>query len=447
MAGAKDVENVKIEMVSGPGSEAQADGGTAEKAVRSPTSRVLGIAVVLLSVAVVALAAWCAVLTARMPEEHDHNDHPHHHPWAGTARHVWMQYGVKAPQDSEKLENLGAIHSGSGGWAAKAAMPSARSDMQAVPYGDEGHIAVIGGKNSNSSVISDVLSYDPLLDKFTELEPLPGPRYRFGATHGPNGDVWLSGGLASDERSYDSEQLASTLVYRAASGKWESGPDLSTPRGDHCMATIGNTIYAIGGWTTGYVDLASVEALDLSQSQPTWQPVADMPAPRGDLLCRCAGNKVYVAGGYHDPEGEWRPSSFQKTLFEYDPASNSWATKAPMGQARGDGAMVMTESGKILMMGGEFHARGQFNQIPQHDVELYYPAHDVWVPKAPMPLARFRFAAAQVGGEVFVFGGQLLCSTGWEGEAEDDCAQRALASTAVFLDLDHPDVFVVARAA
>ena len=41
----------------------------------------------------------------------------------------------------------------------------------------------------------------------------------------------------------------------------------------------------------------------------------------------------------------------------------------------------------------------------------------------------------------------LLCSTGWEGETEDDCAQRALASTAVFLDLDHPDVFLVARAA
>ena len=78
MAGAKDVENVKIEMVSGPGSEAQANGDTAEKAVRSPNSRVLGIAVVLLSVAVVALAAWCAVLTARMPEERDHNDHPHH---------------------------------------------------------------------------------------------------------------------------------------------------------------------------------------------------------------------------------------------------------------------------------------------------------------------------------------------------------------------------------
>ena len=439
---AKPDESLSIEMVSGPGSHAKEGTGAP-----AGLGRRLRIILVLLSIGVAILFGWVAGLTSGVVEI-DARSHSRSHPWAGTERHVWMQYGVAVPEGhggaDSKYESLGAIHAGSGSWAEKASMPSARSDMQAVPYGDEGRIAIIGGKDSNSTVLSSVLSYDPLLDRFTEMPPLPGPRYRFGATHAPNGDVWVAGGLPSND--YDAQQMASTAVYRAATNKWEAGPDLAVPRGDNCMATVGNTIYALGGWTTDYADVASVEALDLSEKDPAWKRVADMPAPRGDLLCRCAGDKFYAAGGYHDPEGKWRPSSFQDTLFEYDPATDSWATKAPMGQARGDGGLIMTESGKLLMMGGEFHARNEFNQIPQHDVELYYPEHNVWVPKAPMPLARFRFASTQVGGEVFVFGGQLLCSTGWEGFAEDDCAKNALSSTEAFLDLDHPAVFLVTRA-
>ena len=464
-------ESVSIEMVSDPRSDAK-DG--ASGAPTAGAGRRTHIILAVLAFSVLVLTGWTAGLQGWVA---DHSDHSHghagghdhddlhkdvHHPWAGTDKQVWVQYGIESPkhftQDGVKFESLGAIHAGSGMWAEKASMPSARSDMQAVPYGTDGDghhrghlIAIIGGKSGEtdstpSAVLSSVLSYDPLLDRFTDLAPLPGPRYRFGATHAQNGDVWVAGGLAS--AANDAQQLSSTVVYRAATNTWEAGPDLAVPRSDNCMATVGNTIYAIGGWTVDYADVAVVEALDLSAETLAWKRVADMPAPRGDLLCRCGGAKhdrVYVAGGYHDPEGNWKPSSFHDSLFEYNPETDSWATKATMGQARGDGGLVVTESGKLLMMGGEFHARDKFNQIPQHDVEIYYPEHDLWVPRAPMPLARFRFAAAEVAGEVFVFGGQTLCSTGWEGFAEDDCAKNALSSTQVFLDIDHPPVFLVRR--
>lgn len=54
--------------------------------------------------------------------------------------------------------------------------------------------------------------------------------------------------------------------------------------------------------------------------------------------------------------------------------------------------------------------------------------------KALIPSARFRTAAATAGGLVYVFGGSDACI--------DKLLCPALGTTAVFLDVDHPHVYV-----
>lgn len=49
-------------------------------------------------------------------------------------------------------------------------------------------------------------------------------------------------------------------------------------------------------------------------------------------------------------------------------------------------------------------------QVATHEVHEYIIRDDVWVAKAPLPLPRFRHAAASVGGTAYVFGGQESCS-------------------------------------
>src|SRR2546423_12290840 len=54
--------------------------------------------------------------------------------------------------------------------------------------------------------------------------------------------------------------------------------------------------------------------------------------------------------------------------------------------------------GKIYVVGG--CASGRLN-----DVEEYDPASNTWTTKAPMPTARYGLAAAEAGGKIYAIGG------------------------------------------
>lgn len=71
-------------------------------------------------------------------------------------------------------------------------------------------------------------------------------------------------------------------------------------------------------------------------------------------------------------------------------------------------------------------------QVATHEVYEYIICDDVWVAKAPLPLPRFRHAAASVGGAAYVFGGQESCS----GTADAvDCAGTTSNSIQAFFDM------------
>lgn len=67
-------------------------------------------------------------------------------------------------------------------------------------------------------------------------------------------------------------------------------------------------------------------------------------------------------------------------------------------------------------------------------LQVFFGADDTWVEKAMIPTARFRTAAATAGGLTFVFGGSDACI--------DRVLCPALDTTAVFLDVDHPHVYI-----
>ena len=232
-------------------------------------------------------------------------------------------------------------------------------------------------------------------------------------------------------------------VYNTATGVWREGPSTNSHHGDTCAGAIGSKVYVVAGYGEFYSFDAVVEELDTSEAAPQWRQVQSLPEPRGDVTCAVTDGKLYVAGGYYDPTGAWVKDSFHNSLFEYDPSQNTWTARANMSDARGDAAMVATFDGELLVMGGEFHARNEVTQIPLHSVEMFNPEHESWSLRAPLPLARFRFAAVQYAGEVFAFGGHVLCKTGWFDDWSDlSCPASALDTVSVFLDLNHPDVFL-----
>lgn len=71
-------------------------------------------------------------------------------------------------------------------------------------------------------------------------------------------------------------------------------------------------------------------------------------------------------------------------------------------------------------------------QVATHDVHEYIVRDDVWVAKAPLPLPRFRVAAAAYNGAAYVFGGQ---ESSLEIEGSDDKTPVSSATIQAFFDV------------
>jgi hypothetical protein len=222
-----------------------------------------------------------------------------------------------------------------------------------------------------------------------------------------------------------------------------------------------------GGYTNFYDITASLEVLDLSVATPAWVPKAPLPGPRGDLSCATINGLLYVFGGYYDPfcavvgvgcfntTGDPRAgagavdgvSNFRTETWSYDPSADAWTARAPMRYGRADAAAAALPNGRIVVAGGEHNLRTTAVKVPQHSVEMYHATDDTWAEKAPLPNARFRFAAAGVGQSTYAFGGQAICAdnTGAAGVPVASCQMTAANTVSVFFELDHADVFLQLR--
>ena len=119
-----------------------------------------------------------------------------------------------------------------------------------------------------------------------------------------------------------------------------------------------------------------------------------MPTPRDHLALAALDGRLFAIGGRVD-------GSYGRNLAAneaYDPATNSWTTRAPLPTSRSGIAAVVLER-RIFVVGGEAPS-GTFNQV-----EAYDPAGDRWTSHAPMPTARHGLGAASVGGKMYVIAG------------------------------------------
>ena len=88
-------------------------------------------------------------------------------------------------------------------------------------------------------------------------------------------------------------------------------------------------------------------------------------------------------------------------MFEYDPGTDRWRTRAPLPTARGALAAAVLD-GRIYAAGGVGAARRNTDAF-----EVYDPVADRWESRAPMPVPRDHHAAGVVGGKLHVVGGRL----------------------------------------
>ena len=146
-------------------------------------------------------------------------------------------------------------------------------------------------------------------------------------------------------------------------------------------------IYVAGGGGGG--SGTTLEAYD--PATDTWTSKAPMPTARQYAAAGVANGILYVFGG------DWT-AGILATVEAYDPATDTWTPKAPMPTPR-TGLAVAVVNGILYAVGGA----GATSSLDT--VEAYDPASGTWATAPSMPTPRFLFGAGSVGGVLYAVGG------------------------------------------
>ncbi|MCN9242239.1 carboxypeptidase regulatory-like domain-containing protein [Streptomyces sp. RY43-2] len=176
----------------------------------------------------------------------------------------------------------------------------------------------------------------------------------------------------------------------AAGDAWQPMPNLPGAVQDNIGAVFGGKVYSGFGFT-GSADTNALYAYDPDGG--AWTKLASASETReGNPAHGFIGGKLYVVGGWGaggDPVAK---------LEVYDPASNSWSTKAPSPKPyAGSGSAVL--GGKLYVVGGCTSSCGT------KDATVYDPASDSWSNIASYPEPISWQSCGGIDGKLYCAGG------------------------------------------
>ncbi len=278
---------------------------------------------------------------------------------------------------------------GVGLWENRAPLPIAATEVSSAAIGDKVYLTC--GITPDGLRSRRLFIYDTVRDAWSEGAPLP---IALGADHcnlaSVNGKLYFAGGIRIG-RGFLTNQ---TFEYDPATNVWTERAKMTVPRGGSGVAVIGSKIYVAGGEGAQQSGTA-FEVYDTERNR--WDNLAVLPGRRTHLTAQAVGGKVYAIGGRVGGINTVQPDT-----LEYDPATNVWTRKARMPTARGGIASGLVHD-RIIVFGGEGPSgrpEGTYAQVEEYD-----PATNTWRTLAPMPFPRHGFYGAVVGQRVFLPGG------------------------------------------
>ncbi len=183
--------------------------------------------------------------------------------------------------------------------------------------------------------------------------------------------------------------------YDPATRQWRERARMPTARGAGVAVVVDGKIYVAGGRPPRGADFAVYDP-----QADSWRALPDLPTQRNHLAGAPVGGKVYIVGGRFEG-GAGSPQS--DAVEVYDPAANTWSSRARMPKPRG-GINGLEAHGCIHVFGGEGNAGGPNGLHPDHDV--YNPATDTWTRLLPMPIPVHGVTGAVfLGGLIYLPGG------------------------------------------
>jgi Kelch motif len=238
-------------------------------------------------------------------------------------------------------------------------------------------------------------TYDPTTNSWSNVAPLPAALDHIQAVE-LNGLIYYVGGLVQ----WPGPAVGTVYIYDPAANSFTTGTPMPAgrERGAGGVAVFGDKIYYAGGLHDG-VAVPWFDVYDTATK--TWATLPDMPEARDHFHAAVVNGRFYAIGGRH---GAINATTTVNQAF--DIGTGSWITGlAKLPTARGGFAAAVMGS-EVLIIGGEGGGK------TYNAVEAYNTTTNTWRALAPMPTPRHGIQAAICNGGIHVADGGTIQGAG-----------------------------------
>lgn len=286
-------------------------------------------------------------------------------------------------------------------WGFGAPVPTAGWLMGGASI-DSCMFYAIGGNIAGGHTVTNVDLYSPLNDTWTPRASLPAAVYGIQATAYAT-RIYVVGGYP--DTINPSYAITATQIYDSITNTWLNGAPIPVGPdgiGTAAQAAFNGKIYVIGGDDGDANSNSTNYEYDIATN--AWTLRAPMPTARENNVAVTLNGKIYVAGGALGSD----PNYTAMDTFEvYDPVANTWATLAPMQDARVSPG-IATDGTYVYVFGGTTALAGSFSSLAT--AERYDPATNTWSYVDPMLQSAGGMAAAYAAGRLYSAGGLTATS-------------------------------------
>jgi N-acetylneuraminic acid mutarotase len=248
-------------------------------------------------------------------------------------------------------------------WQESTPAPSPRAG-----YGDGvigGKLVLIGGTYWQGSkgnwtqkvFCGTVDAFDPVAQRWEALPDAP-VTVGYPASATVNGEIFILGGVQNGTPSADVWTLRKAGDHLA----WARRGRMPEPRLFDAAATIGRTIYVLGGTRefepfdskgtccTSRTACTTLWSLDTSDAEAQWKVLTPFPGkPRWTQRTVAVGQSIYAFGGRYQARTE-DPVSTYNEVWRYDVRGNHWSLVAKLPEVM-QGSAPVAINGQIVLVG------------------------------------------------------------------------------------------------
>ena len=273
-------------------------------------------------------------------------------------------------------------------WSTKSSLPGAR--VFPVAGAQNEIIYFVGGRDGGGQTVKTVYAYSLATNTWSFKADLPNPRRAANGASFLNGRLYVSGGI-----SHNGDPAKSLYQYNPNTNTWATKKTLPNASACGAQGVIAGRLYVYSpaGGSCG----AHHRFYRYNPDNNSWTTLPTPPSMHLSPVGGVINSKFYLVGGSSD--AFLTPNL---ALHVYDPGTNSWSTKAslPSKQQNAAGAVV---SGKLYVVGGiNFTAPGA---PPIATVRAYNPASNSWETKASMITPRHYHAGVHSGNKLWAISG------------------------------------------